>query len=99
MSEKQTNPLIVIGIAVVVCLAALAVYQWYHVRKAHSSFENYYRFRGCQKLLEKTDTYATCQIGSGQVIKIVQAQGGWYLDGDLPCPGPKLSAKYLTCAL
>jgi hypothetical protein len=54
------------------------------LRKAHSTFENYYAFRGCVQLLDRTPDYGICKITSGQVIKIVKFQNRWYLDGDLP---------------
>lgn len=62
----------------------LGVNQFITVTKAHSSFENYYAFRGCQALLSKTNTDATCRLNSGQVIKLVKVDNKWYLDGDLP---------------
>ena len=52
--------------------------------KAHSTFENYYAFRGCAQLIDKTDDYGICKTTSGAVIKIVKFQNKWYLDGDLP---------------
>ncbi len=55
-----------------------------YLKKAHSSFENYYSFRGCVSLVEKTDSYGICRLASGQEIKLVKFQGAWYLDGDLP---------------
>ncbi len=55
------------------------------LRKAHSTFENYYAFRGCVQSLERTPEYGICKTDSGQTIKIVKFQGKWYLDGDLPC--------------
>lgn len=54
------------------------------LRKAHSTFENYYDFRGCTKLLQRTEEYGICQIKSGKTIKIVRYNGRWFLDGDLP---------------
>ena len=51
---------------------------------AHSSFENYYNFRGCVELVEKTDTYGTCKLASGKIIKLVKFKEKWFLDGDLP---------------
>ena len=57
------------------------------LRIAHSSFENYYKFRGCVGLIEKTDTYGVCELSSGKIIKLVKFQNKWYLDGDLPHPG------------
>ncbi len=62
----------------------LAISQWFYLREVHSTFENYYAFRGCVQLLEKTDTYGICKTSSGQTIKIVNIEGKWYLDGDGP---------------
>lgn len=50
---------------------------------AHSSFENYSRFRGCVEIIERTETYARCRIESGEVIKLVKVENRWFLDGDL----------------
>lgn len=72
-------------ISILVAVAViLAVSQWLTLRKAHSTFENYYAFRGCQELLTQTPTEGTCKLSDGSVIKIVKFQGKWYLDGDLP---------------
>lgn len=54
------------------------------LNNAHSSFENYYSFRGCVELIEKTDTAALCKTASKGIIKIVQIRGKWYLEGDGP---------------
>ena len=81
--RKKITLLAVIGILVVILLV-LAVQRALLVRRAHSSFENYYTFRGCVQLLQKTDTYATCQLASGATIKMVNVNNKWYLDGDLP---------------
>jgi len=80
VNKKIIIPLLLVGTIIV----AFAVYQILYLRKAHSTFENYYAFRGCTQLLEKTDSYGTCKIASGQTIKIVKFDGKWYLDGDLP---------------
>ena len=77
--------LIKAGIAIIISIAIFGAYQVVMLDKAHSTFENYYAFRGCTELLGKTDTYGTCKIASGQTIKIVKYQEKWYLDGDLPC--------------
>jgi hypothetical protein len=66
-------------------LIAVAINQFFVVRKAHSTFENYYAFRGCSNLIKRTDNYGLCKIASGKIIKIVKYQNKWYLDGDLPC--------------
>ncbi len=86
--EKSDNKsLIVLVYIVLLMLIILAVYQIQTLRVAHSSFENYYNFRGCVYLIEKTDTDGTCKLSSGQTIKLVKYQDKWYLEGDLPYPG------------
>ena len=87
MSTLRVRPIRVALVATsVVCviLAAIILNQIMTVRQAHTSFQNYYMFRGCQQLLSKTDNDATCRLASGKVIKIVKYQNKWYLDGDLP---------------
>jgi hypothetical protein len=71
--------------AVGILVLGLAIYQIFYLKKAHSTFDNYYAFRGCTQLLERTDNFGLCKIASGQTIKIVLDNGRWYLDGDLPC--------------
>lgn len=84
-SIKVSSKLVVIFIALVILLVLiLGISQWFYLRKAHSTFENYYAFRGCVQLLDKTDDYGICKTDSGQTIKIVKYQNKWYLDGDLP---------------
>ena len=78
------KPVIIVIALILVLFAALCAYQAYRVEVAHSTFDNYYAFRGCTQLLTKTDTSATCSLASGQVITIVQVNNKWYLDGDLP---------------
>lgn len=69
----------------VVCgLAAFVVKEAISLHQAHSTFANYYAFRDCSQLLEKTATYGVCKTASGATIKIVEFRGRWYLDGDLP---------------
>ncbi len=68
----------------VLLVIIFGISQWFYLRKAHSTFENYYSFRGCVQLLNKTDDYGICKTNSGQTIKIVKYQKKWYLDGDLP---------------
>lgn len=84
-SFRTPHLLAVIFIILVILLVLiLGVNQWLYLRKAHSTFENYYAFRGCVQLLEKTDDYGICKTNAGQTIKIVKYQNKWYLDGDLP---------------
>lgn len=75
---------IVIILLAVIVIFSFALNQFFVLRKAHSTFENYYTFRGCTQLLEKADTYGICKTSAGQTIKIVKYQNKWYLDGDLP---------------
>lgn len=69
----------VIGLAVVI----FGAYWVSTLQIAHSSFENYYKFRGCKELIERTDTYATCKVQSGETIKLVKVKNKWFLEGDL----------------
>ena len=55
-----------------------------YIRDVHTTFEKYYQFRGCVKLLDKTDNYGDCQLVDGTKIKLVKFNNKWYLDGDLP---------------
>lgn len=68
----------------VLAVAALCLWQAIVLRKAHSSFENYYAFRDCAQLLDRGPDYGTCRTADGQTIKIVLYQGRWFLAGDLP---------------
>ncbi len=80
---KYKVAIILISLAVILVLV-FGISQFFALRKAHSTFENYYAFRGCVQLLNKTNDYGTCKISSGQAIKIVKYNSKWYLDGDLP---------------
>jgi hypothetical protein len=74
------------GIILIAAILVLAfIVNWFFIlRRAHSSFQNYYAFRGCVSLVKKTDTYGICKLSSGQQIKLVKYQNKWYLGGDLP---------------
>jgi len=76
---------IIIIILLVIIVFTFGLYWILYLQKAHSTFENYYAFRGCVKLLNKTDNYGFCELASGETIKIVKFKDKWYLDGDLPC--------------
>ncbi|MDE2188662.1 MAG: hypothetical protein KGJ35_02965, partial [Patescibacteria group bacterium] len=69
--KKYKATIIVLAIVVVATVGIICVDQFLYVEKAHSTFENYYAFRGCTELLERTDSYGICKTGSGQTIKIV----------------------------
>ena len=66
--------------ALAVVILVFAVWQVMLLNKAHSTFENYYNFRGCTQLLDKTDISGTCLTKSGETIKIVKFNNKWYLD-------------------
>jgi hypothetical protein len=68
----------------VVAVGALAISQFFVLQKAHSTFDNYYAFRGCTQLLSRTDTSGVCKTSSGDTITIVLINGKWYLQGDGP---------------
>lgn len=70
--------------AVLLVFGLVFIKQFITVRKAHSTFENYYAFRGCEQLIKRTSTYGICKTSGGQTIEIVVFRGKWYLDGDLP---------------
>lgn len=89
MINKTKKILIALSLPIIICL--IVGFSWFKkLNLAHSTFENYYKFRGCIELVEKTDTYGLCKIKSGETIKIVKYENKWYLDGDLP-PGAKIS--------
>ena len=73
----------VVGL-IVLALVFLAINQFFVLQKAHSTFDNYYAFRGCVQLLSRTDTSGVCKIVSGDTITIVLINGKWYLQGDGP---------------
>lgn len=74
--------LLTLIIIVSLLFGIFAVQKNNELAKAHSTFENYYAFRGCTKLLKRTGTN---EIENGIIIKIVKYQNRWFLDGDLPC--------------
>jgi hypothetical protein len=84
---------IVMAAAVLTALTLIAVafgvYWVQYLKVAHSTFENYYAFRGCVQLVERTDVYGVCRISSGQTITIVKYDNRWFLDGDLPWSAPE----------
>ena len=73
-----------IAVILFIIFGIIALHQFFTVQKAHSNFENYYAFRDCKQLVTKTDTYGTCKLSDGKIIKIVKFNNKWYLDNDLP---------------
>jgi hypothetical protein len=86
MISKLLRHKVVVSIILVVAiiLVAIATVQVRKLNKAHSTFDNYYAFRGCTELIKRTPTYGVCKTGSGKIITIVLYHGKWYLRGDLP---------------
>ena len=69
---------------VIVAIASFALDQFFVLQKAHSTFDNYYAFRGCTQLISTTTTSGVCKTASGDTITIVVINGKWYLQGDGP---------------
>lgn len=76
--------MVVTSVILVLLLVIFGIYEVRLLNNAHSTFDNYYAFRGCTELIKRTPTYGICKTNSGQVIKIVLYHGKWYLNGDLP---------------
>ena len=85
MTTKNRRNLMILVSWVIALAVIFGVYEVLSLNIAHSSFENYYEFRGCTQLLQKTDTFGTCVTKSGETIKLVKFNDKGYLDGDLPC--------------
>lgn len=81
---KDKNKIILLVVLIILVILALAACYVIYLNNAHSTFENYYNFRGCVELVNKTDSYGFCKLASGQEIKLVKYQDKWFLDGDLP---------------
>ena len=82
LKKIYTSKLFLIGTIILILLFIAGIYQYRMLQIAHSSFDNYYRFRGCVSLVSKTDTDAVCRLASGQTIKLVEVNNKWFLDGD-----------------
>lgn len=85
MTIKYNSKLIAVVLMFIAFLVIIGIYQLIRLSKVHSTFENYYAFRGCASLIQRSDDFGICKLNSGQIIKIVKFNGEWYLDGDLPC--------------
>ncbi len=81
--KNKTKIILIISLFILVIVLSAAYYIIY-LNIAHSTFENYYKFRGCVELINKTDSYGFCKISSGETIKLVKYKEKWFLDGDLP---------------
>lgn len=81
----HTQHQLIAGVIGMACLGiGLTTWQFVRVEHAHSSFANYYAFRGCVRLVSKSDATAVCALPSGKTIKLVKYKNKWYLQGDLP---------------
>lgn len=85
MKLNKKEIAIIIIILIVIIVFGFGIDWIFILKKAHSTFENYYAFRGCVQLISRTDNYGFCKLASGVTIKIVKFKNKWYLDGDLPC--------------
>lgn len=81
MSKK---PLILSIIGILVILVLFGAFWRHKLAVAHSTFDDYYAFRGCTQLVERTDAYGICKTADGSTVKIVAINGKWYLEGDGP---------------
>ncbi len=84
MEYIKNHRWIQIVLAILAVLFIVCVWQFATLRIAHSSFDNYAAFRGCEHVTNQTDTSGTCTLANGQSITMVQYRGKWYLQGDLP---------------
>ncbi len=82
--KKKIIIAVIVLVLVVVAGVALALDQYFVLKKAHSTFDNYYAFRGCTQLVSRTDTSGVCKTASGDTITIVLINGKWYLQDDGP---------------
>jgi hypothetical protein len=82
LGKRKTILLLIWSLFILIFITGLN--QTILLNKAHSSFENYYHFRGCKQLVSKSESEGVCRLASGKTIKLVNHKGKWYLDGDLP---------------
>lgn len=81
---KKRTSILYLLLVVVILGIGFAAWQFLTLQKAHSSFENYAAFRGCEQITGRTDTSGTCTVRSGKSITIVKINDKWYLEGDGP---------------
>ncbi len=98
MAKKHKLLTVLLGLAVILIII-FGAFQVHKLSRAHSSFENYYAFRGCTQLLNKTPNSGICKTAGGKTIQIVKYNHGWYLNGDLPLFPFSPAVKILLAAL
>jgi hypothetical protein len=84
MATKIKKGFMIAVIIIILMILGIGISQFFILQQARSSFDNYYAFRGCTQLIQKTDTYGTCKLSSGETIEIVEIGNKWYLAGDEP---------------
>ncbi|HUC01852.1 MAG TPA: hypothetical protein VMA75_03025 [Candidatus Paceibacterota bacterium] len=84
MNSRTKKTLWITGVVILLLGAGLALDQFFILQKAHSTFDDYYAFRGCVQLISTTTTSGICKTASGETITIVEINGKWYLQGDGP---------------
>lgn len=83
--KKNTKKILwAVVVLLLLVIGGLALDQFVVLQKAHSTFDNYYAFRGCTQLISSTTTSGVCKTASGQTITIVEIGGRWFLQGDGP---------------
>ena len=82
MKTKLNRNILIAILGAMVIVLALGINQIIFLQKAHSTFDNYYAFRGCTQLIQRADTYGICKIASGATITIVEINNKWYLQGN-----------------
>ena len=84
-SKRTYTMMRIVGVfLIVLAVGVFGLEKNHELNLAHSTFDNYYAFRGCVQLIDRTDTYGDCKLADGSTIKIVLINGSWYLDGDGP---------------
>ncbi len=84
MFRIHKKKIIIFVVILIIVVFVFGVFEFFSLRKAHSTFENYYTFRNCSRLLAKTDDFGFCETKSGGIIKLVKIDNKWFLDGDGP---------------
>lgn len=87
---RKYNVFLTVALSVFIIFLVFCIWKVLYLRRMHSTFENYYKFRGCRELIEKNDVSAVCRLSDDKLIKIVKYKDRWFLDGDLPGSFPSI---------
>lgn len=85
--DKVKKPKTIIRLVAIFLITVVLVLwvRWLIVMdQAHNTFDGYYSFSGCIKLLEKTPTFGRCNLKDDKTIMIVKHQNKWYLSTEVP---------------